>query len=285
MSTSPQFASVNGVQIAYDRLGQGFPILLIHGFPRDRRLWRKVAPALSERFDTVALDRRGYGESDRPLDPDGFTNASMTADVLELTRQLGWERFLVVAHDLGMPVGQRLAADHPDRVAGAVLLDSLPQGAGRADRRDPTGRSWYMDFHKQRGVAEQLIGQNPRLYFSLFLARNQHLSPEEHEMFLEPFCRPGSVEAVLADYRHMLEDDEARWAEWFKDGNTITTPLLILWAGRGPSANAPVLETWRRVAQDVRGEMIPDTAHYIQEEQPQAVIEQIQRFADELVIP
>ena len=285
MTTSLQFASVNGIRLAYERTGQGFPILFIHGFPRDRRLWRKVIPSLTDRFDTVAYDRRGYGESDRPLDPDGFANASMTSDALELTRQLGWDRFLVVAHDLGMPVGQRLAADHSDRVVGAVLLDSLPQGAGRADRRDPTGRSWYMDFHRQRGVAEQLIGQNPRLYFSLFLARNQHLSPEDHEMFLEPFTRAGSVDAVLADYRHMLEDDNSRWAEWFEAGNTITTPLLILWAGRGPSANAPVLEAWQRVAGNVRGEVIPDTAHYIQEEQPEAVVNHIRRFADELGIP
>jgi haloacetate dehalogenase len=284
-TSSLQFASVNGVRLAYERAGQGFPILFIHGFPRDRRLWRKVVPQLTDRFDTVAYDRRGYGESDRPTDPDGFVNGSQTTDALELTRHLGWDRFLVVAHDLGMPVGQRLAADHPDRVAGAVLLDSLPQGAGRAERRDPTGRSWYMDFHRQRGVAEQIIGQNPRLYFSLFLARNQHLSPEDHEMFLEPFCRPGSVDAVLADYRHMLEDDNQRWTEWFEKGNTISTPLLILWAGAGPSANAPVLEAWQKVANNVRGQVIPDTAHYIQEQQPEAVVSQIRRFADELDIP
>lgn len=282
MSTLLQHATVNGIRLAYERNGQGFPLLLIHGFPRDRRLWRKVAPPLSERFDTVAYDRRGYGESDRPLDPEGFTNAQMTADALELTRQLGWERFLVVAHDLGMPVGQRLAADYPDRVAGAVLLDSLPQGQGRAERRDPSGRSWYMDFHRQRGVAEQIIGQNPRLYFSLFLARNQHLTPEEHEMFLEPFCRPGSVDAVLADYRHMLEDDNERWIAWFEAGNRITTPLCLLWGGRGPSANAPMLEAWGKVADNVRGTLIPDTAHYVQEEQPRAVIDNIVKFADEL---
>ncbi len=93
------------------------------------------------------------------------------------------------------------------------------------------------------------------------------------------------MDAVLADYRHMLEDDNTRWAEWFDAGNKIRTPLLILWAGRGPSANAPVMEAWQRIAENVRGEVVPDTAHYIQEEQPGAVVSHIRRFADELGIP
>ena len=169
MTSSIQIAQINGIQLAYERSGQGFPILFIHGFPRDHRLWRKVIPQLTDRFDAVASDRRGYGESDRPLDADSYVNESMAADAIQLTRQLGWERFIVVAHDLGGTGRAATGGIVPEKVVGAVLLDSLPQGAGRADRRDPTGRSWYMDFHRQRGVAEQLIGQNPRLYFSLFL--------------------------------------------------------------------------------------------------------------------
>jgi haloacetate dehalogenase len=178
-----------------------------------------------------------------------------------------------------------LAADHPDSITGLVMLDCLPFGLRDERPRDQSGRSWYMDFFRQRGVAEQIIAQNPRLFFSLFLHRHSHLTPEEHEAFLEPFCRPGSVEAVLADYRHSMEGDAAYWKEWFQSGNKITPPVCVLWAERGPCAPAPVLEVWHTAADDIRGTMIPGCAHYLQEEQPEAVVEHIWRFADELDIP
>lgn len=257
-------------------------MLLVHGFPRDRRLWRKLVPLLADRFDTLALDRRGYGESDRPSDPDAYANLMMANDGRDLARHLGWSRVLLVGHDLGLPMVQRLALEQPDLVAGLVCLDGLPQGVRSEAPRDPTGRTWYFDFFRQRGVAEPLIGQNPRLFFSLFLARHAHLSPDEHAAFLEPYCRPGSVEAVLADYRHLLEDDRAFWDEAVRAGRRIAPPVCVLWAARGPVAHAPVLAAWQQVAEDVRGAEIADTAHYLQEEQPEQVARAILAFADEI---
>lgn len=129
-------------------------------------------------------------------------------------------------------------------------------------------------------MAEQIIGQNPRLFFSLFLERNKHLTPEEHEAFLEPFCRTGSVEAVLADYRHRLEEDQAYWAQWFSSGHKIQPPVCVLWAANGPVAGAPVLDLWQTVADNLRGAEIQNTAHYVQEEQPDKVARHILNFAD-----
>ncbi|HEY2986383.1 MAG TPA: alpha/beta hydrolase [Candidatus Binatia bacterium] len=285
MTNDYHYASVNGIRLAYETAGSGYPLLLIHGFPRDRRLWRKVTPGLAARFTVVAMDRRGYGESDRPSDAAGYDNRTMAADALGLARALGWDKFLVAGHDRGAPVAQRLAADHRENITGLVMLDSLPFGLKDDHRKDPSGRSWYMDFFRQRGVAEQIMGQNPGLFFSLFLERHPHLTPEEHKAFLNPFCRPGSVEAVLADYRHATEGDAVYWKEWFQNGNKIATPVCALWAEKGPVAKSPVLEAWRTVAHDVRGAMISDCAHYLQEQQPDLVVRHIIQFADELGVP
>ena len=259
-------------------------MLMVHGFPRDRRLWRKLVPLLAHRFDTVALDRRGYGESDRPTDHAAYASLAMANDARDLARLLGWRRVLLVGHDLGLAMVQRLILEEPDLVAGAVCLDGLPLGVSADAPRDPSGRTWYFDFFRQRGVAEQLIGQNPRLFFSLFLARHAHLTADEHALFLEPYCRAGSVEAVLADYRHRLEDDRRFWADVFGAGRRLLAPVCVLWAARGPVANAPVLDVWRSVAADVRGAEIANTAHYLQEEQPEEVARHIHAFADELAL-
>jgi haloacetate dehalogenase len=285
MNGTPLFAEVNGIRIAYEKTGQGYPLLLLHGFPRTHRVWSRVTPALARRFTVVAPDRRGYGDSDRPTDSASYDNANMTQDALGLARHLGWTEFLVVGHDRGSPDARRLVGDHPDVVRGAMILDGLPEGVKLAQRQDTTGRQWYFDFFRQRGVAEQLIGQNPRLFFSLFLDRNPHLSREEHEYYVQMFCRPGTVEAILADYRAGLEVDRVYWEEQVRAGRKLRTPLYVVWGAQGPAAGAPVLEAWRQVAESVRGEAVPESGHYVQEQQPEAVARHILRFADELGLP
>jgi haloacetate dehalogenase len=285
MTDPPHYAEVNGVRIAYDQSGSGYPLMLLHGFPRTRRLWSRVTPALAERFTVVAPDRRGYGDSERPKPPAAYDGGTIASDHMELARRLGWDRFLVAGHDRGAPIARRMAADHPDVIAGAMILDTLPQGSGYEQPRDPSGRTWYLDFFLQRGVAEAIIGQNPRLFFSLFVSRHHHLAPAEHEFYTDAFCRPGSTEAVLADYRAGTEIDGPYWRGEAEAGHTIQTPLHVIWGGHGPTANAPVLDIWRRVAEHVTGAEIPDCAHYIPEEQPDLTVSHMLAFANTLGIP
>jgi haloacetate dehalogenase len=281
----PRYAHVNGVQIAFEESGSGFPIVLLHGFPRTRRLWSKVTPALSPRFTVVAADRRGYGESERPGPEAPFDSGTIAQDHLELMRSLGHQRFLVVGHDRGAPVARRMAAEYPGSVVGALILDTAPQGAGYSPPRDSSGRTWYLDFFRQRDVAEQIIGQNPRLFFSLFINRHLHLTPEEHAFYADAFSRPGSTEAVLADYRAGTEIDGPYWEAEAAAGHKIHVPVYVIWGARGPAADAPMLDIWRRVADDVHGEVIANSAHYIPEEQPQATAGHVIRFADYLRLP
>jgi len=285
MTQTPQFAEINGTRIAYSVTGSGFPLLMLHGFPRTRRTWESVTPALAQRFTVVAPDRRGYGDSGRGSAPEAYENGSLAADCIALADHLSWQEFMVVGHDKGAPVARRLAADLLGRVRGTMLIDGVPTGVSMPERKDPTGRTWYFDFFRQRGFSEQIIGQNPGLFFGLFLDRNPHLSPEEHAFYVAEYSKPGSVDAVLADYRADLEVDPGYWKNQMAVGRKIETPLYIIWGDKGAAANAPVMDAWHQAATDVRGEVVADAGHYVHEMQPKATIAHIMRFADELGVP
>ena len=284
MDGAIRYLRVKGARIAFSQTGTGFPLLLLHGFPRTHRVWDAVSALLGERFSIIAPDRRGYGDSDRTPNPSDYDNASMTSDSIEVLRQLDVKRVLVGGHDKGVAVARRLAADYPDVVVGAVMMDGAPESGEGGRRPDPSGRSWYLDFFRQRGVAEAIINANPRLFFSLFLDRNPHLSAEEHEFYVQMFCRRGTVEAILADYRAAYEVDRPYWQQEAAAGHRITVPILVIWGERGPMANAAVIKAWKDVADDVRGAAIVDSAHYVQEEQPDQVARHILAFADALGI-
>ena len=73
------------------------------------------------------MDLRGYGESERPADPDTCNKRTMGEDALALARSIGWDRFLIAGHDRGASrASRRLAADYPEALLGASLLDILP---------------------------------------------------------------------------------------------------------------------------------------------------------------
>ena len=96
--------------------GSGPPLLLLHGYPQTRVMWRAMAPALAQQYTVVVPDLRGYGRSDKPAgDADHMTYAkrTMALDQLATMRALGFDRFAVAGHDRGARVGYRLALDHP----------------------------------------------------------------------------------------------------------------------------------------------------------------------------
>src|SRR5205823_10656824 len=112
------------VRIHYRRLGAGRGMVLLRGYPQTGHMWRKVMPALAERFTVVAPDLRGYGDSDRPAT--GYDKRTMAADIAEVITALTLAPVVLVGHDRGARVAHRFALDHPTLLTHLVLLDIAP---------------------------------------------------------------------------------------------------------------------------------------------------------------
>src|SRR5919198_6726674 len=110
----PHGAAVDGFRLAYDRTGEGPPVVALHGWPGSRRDYRAVAAALGGTVDLVVPDLRGFGESDRhEAPPEAYAADGQAASVLGLVDELGLERPVLVGYDIGSRVAQAAARMQP----------------------------------------------------------------------------------------------------------------------------------------------------------------------------
>jgi pimeloyl-ACP methyl ester carboxylesterase len=138
--------------------GDGPPLLLVHGWPESWYAWRHVMPALARDFEVVAVDQRGMGHSDKPLD--GYDTRTQANDLVALMRELGHETFALVGHDTGFAISYAVAADHPESVERVALLE-IPGSPGAAPAPPVfvpgqiNDRLWHLPFNRLERINEQ----------------------------------------------------------------------------------------------------------------------------------
>jgi haloacetate dehalogenase len=263
----------------------GPALLLLHGYPQTHAIWHKVAPRLAERFNVVATDLRGYGDSAKPPASErheSYSKRVMARDQVEAMQALGFGRFFLVGHDRGARVAHRLAVDHPDRVHKLVVLDIAPTLAMYEQTTEAFARAYWHWFFLilPAPVPEDMIGSDAKGYLRAKMADSLMrgvFAPVAWAEYERCFT-PGAIHASCEDYRAAasidLEHDRAD-----RDANRgIRCPVLALWGARGIIGTCfRPIEEWKRVAADVRGRDVP-SGHYIPEEAPDVLVAELEQF-------
>lgn len=117
---------VAGHPMAYHRTGRGEPVLLVHGILAHSFIWRDVIPKLSERYEVIAVDLLGCGDSTMPMRL-SLSLASQADYLVELVQWLGLGKVHFVGHEVGGAIGQMLAVRHPKAVRSLSLVNSVTQ--------------------------------------------------------------------------------------------------------------------------------------------------------------
>jgi 3-oxoadipate enol-lactonase len=112
----------NRQMIAFERHGNGLPLVLIHGYPLDHSIWDPIVPLLKEKFDVILPDLRGFGLSEGS--PAQYQMADLAADVVLLLDHLGLEKAFVAGHSMGGYVALAFASLHSERISGLGLIAS-----------------------------------------------------------------------------------------------------------------------------------------------------------------
>ncbi|RJP52507.1 MAG: alpha/beta fold hydrolase [Anaerolineaceae bacterium] len=175
--------------LAYERLGRGAPLVLIHGFPLDHSIWDEVTPLLSSTFDLILPDLRGFGES--VSSAPAWTMRDLADDLAALLDHLGLESAFLAGHSMGGYVTLAFADAYPQRVRGLALVSS--QAAADA----PEKRSAR---HAQaRQIAEDGIGE-------MVAAMTEKLSTDERvRKFVHELMRKQKPAGYIGSLKAMAE--------------------------------------------------------------------------------
>jgi len=251
--------------------GGDLPVVLLHGWPQTSHEWRHVIPLVAPRHRIIAPDLRGLGDTTRPLD--GYDSRSVARDVAELiTEHLGIRRFHLVGHDWGGPTAFALACVHHDAVATLTVIDVTIPGLGPDVSQG--GKRWHHAFHMTPDLPEVLVQGRERAYLSWFYRefswQPNAVGPADIDEYVRCYTEPGALRSGFAYYRNIprnKDDNRALAASGFR----LRMPVLAIGGGRTEArgrGDEPLLSL-SEIADDVRGLVVPESGHFVPEEQPE----------------
>jgi pimeloyl-ACP methyl ester carboxylesterase len=276
---SHNMAVVNGVQIHYVIGGHGYPVVLLHGWPETWYEWIHIMPALAKNYTVIVPDLRGLGDSSKPLT--GYDGKTVAEDIHQLVAKSGFKTIFLVGHDLGTQVAYSYAAAHPTEVKKLVVMEitSIP---GFAPPGGPV--AWWRSFNAVPDMPEALVQGKELLYLSWFYHNEAYnpaaITQEDINEFVSHYSAPGAMRAGFAYYKAFPQDaiENQNYSK-----TKLTMPVLALAASYYPvfggNISMPGLIYGMKIlAQDVRAVIVPNSGHWIAEEQPQFVIKQLANF-------
>jgi pimeloyl-ACP methyl ester carboxylesterase len=268
-----------GVRLHYVRRGRGEPVVLLHGWPGFWYDWRHVVIPLAEEADVIALDFRGFGDSDKPEgDPKAvYAPDYLAADVLSLLDHLGIESFVVAGHDTGAVIAQVLARQVPERVR-ALTLFNTPHAAIADKPKQPAAQreSWYHHFHALPW-SHELVGYNRdttelylRHFYDHWVGNKESVRPMEFEAIVDTFARPDAIRASFGWYRATYEvesDPSARALE-----GPISIPTVVRWGELDPVKPASWAEGIEQTFPNLNFRFVPGAGHFVPFEAPEETV-------------
>lgn len=243
--------------------GDGPVVLLLHGMPDSRHLWRYQIPALVDAgFRVVAPDLRGFGDAPKPDGVEAYALPTVMEDVVGLLHVMGITTVNLVGHDWGAGVGWLLAATQPDFVDRLVALSVGAPGNSLTRTIEQHERSWYVYFFQFEGVAEAWLRHDDWQLFREWTRGDGDL-----ERYLADLSRPGALTSALNWYRANLRPEEPARSGF--DYPNVTCPVLGVWSdGDNYLTEGYMTGSTEKVDGPWRYERITDASHWLMLDKP-----------------
>jgi pimeloyl-ACP methyl ester carboxylesterase len=279
-SFPPEFKAIeiptNGTSIYVRTGGTGPAVVLLHGYGETGDMWAPLAADLARDHTVIIPDLRGMGLSAKP--GGGFDKKTQGGDVAGVLDALKIDRADLVTHDIGNMVGYAFAAQYPDRVKRFVLIDAPLPGIGPWEEILKNPLLWHFRFGGPD--MERLVEGRERIYldrfWNEFSANPSRFSEAARVHYSKLYAMPGAMHSGFMQFAAF--DQDAIDNQKFLAKGKLPMPVLAI--GGEKSFGTTMAEIMRFAACNVRAGVIPDSGHWIMEENPAATISMIRDFLD-----
>lgn len=322
-SFNHRFATVNDIRLHYLEEGEGPVVILLHGYPFLWYLWRHQIRALAAAgYRAVALDQRGYGQTDCPPVVDSYDVTHLVGDVVGLMNSIGSKSAVLVGQDWGSPVVYHVALMRPDLVRGVIMMCSPPNARSAIRPTDgmkrlPKDINFYQSYLAQPEAAKEIERDLRRFLLGVFYSTSGYCpvdkqwrwawkSPETFsETYTVPMTLPPHLSQQALDYyvSEFTRTDIRPANNWyaaidkswentsFLDGAVVQQPSLFLTGDRDPSLRpmfgidrqGPALKSLKENFRNML-EIItmPGVGHTPPEEKPEEIKAIVLKFLKEI---
>eukprot|EP00300_Choanocystis_sp_HF-7_P037582 c53784_g1_i1.p2 GENE.c53784_g1_i1~~c53784_g1_i1.p2 ORF type:complete len:371 (+),score=56.38 c53784_g1_i1:10-1122(+) len=267
-----KFAIVRGLRLHYVENGPAnasTTMLFLHGFPELWYSWKhQLTAAPAQGYRAIALDMRGYNDSDKPAGTAAYDMDELIEDVVGLLDVLHIRQVVLVAHDWGGVVAWRVAYRHPTRVAKLVIANAPhPLGFVRNAGLWQMLRSWYIFVFQLPLLPELFVAANDYQFIELCLTsrnfgvrRPNALTAADIEAYKYSMSRPGALTATINYYRNVLNRPSAADAAALRQ--PLGVPTLVLWGMEDRALGFELMRGINEWVRDVRVVQLAGVSHW-----------------------
>jgi pimeloyl-ACP methyl ester carboxylesterase len=270
-----QTIQTNGTNLYVRVGGQGPAVVLLHGFGDTGDMWAPLAIVLAKDHTVIVPDLRGMGMSAHP--DTGYTKKNQAADIAGVMDALKVQKADLVTHDIGNMVGYALAAQYPARISRWVVIDAPLPGIGDWDNIIRSPLLWHFNF---RGPdMERLVQGRERIYLDRFYnelsADPRKIDEETRQHYASLYAQPHAMHDAFEQFGAFNQDALDNKA-FLATGGKLSMPVLAI--GAEKSFGIAQADDLRFVAANVTGGIVPNSGHWIMDENPQATVKLVIEF-------
>ena len=275
-----EYITSNAVRLHYVTQGEGPLMLMLHGFPEFWYSWRHQIPEFAQDYKVVALDLRGYNDSDKPKDVSAYRMPELIKDVQGVIKGLGYDNCVLVGHDWGGAIAWSFAYAHPEMLQKLIVLN-LPhlakfQEALKCNLRQML-RSWYIGFFQLPMLPEWLFRAGDYFAIASMFADQaidkNAFAPEDLAAFKHAAAKQGALTAMINYYRSNFNTIMSQ-----KDWGILEVPTLLLWGEDDFALGKELTYGTEAYVRDLQLRYLPHCSHWIQQEQPDLVNQYMREF-------
>jgi pimeloyl-ACP methyl ester carboxylesterase len=271
-----KYIETNAIKLHTIIIGNGEPLLLLHGFPDFWYGWKNIIPGLKDHYKLIIPDMRGYNLSDKPLGVENYTIDILIEDIKGLIENLGYESVYLAGHDWGGAVVWPFAEKYPQLIKKLAIINAphmkIFQKKLQNNKEQQKASFYIFEFLKPNGEQFVIKDDFKWLKWAVFsgMENKKDFSEKDKQKYINAWSQPNAIVSGVNYYRANIS-----FKNW---SGIITVPTLVIHGMKDIAVLPSVLDGLENYVKDLEIIRAEKSSHWVMHDEPDLIVNQFKRF-------